>query len=86
MKAYHEKGAPSDYDLDHFIPLELGGHPRSEKNLWPEAHHPTPGADEKDRVENWLHRQVCDGKMTLHEAQKAIGDEWYKVYLDMTAH
>jgi hypothetical protein len=27
---------PSHYEEDHFISLELGGHPRDPKNLWPE--------------------------------------------------
>ena len=28
----------SDYEEDHFIPLELGGSPRDPGNLWPEPH------------------------------------------------
>src|SRR5437016_11891368 len=27
---------PTDYEEDHLIPLELGGHPTDPKNLWPE--------------------------------------------------
>lgn len=27
------------YELDHFVPLALGGHPRSEDNLWHEGWH-----------------------------------------------
>jgi len=27
---------PAHYEEDHFISLELGGHPRDAKNLWPE--------------------------------------------------
>src|SRR5438093_1328924 len=27
---------PSHYEQDHFISLELGGHPRDPKTLWPE--------------------------------------------------
>lgn len=42
-----------------------------------------PGAKEKDIVENYLHRQVCSGAMTLAEAQKVILTDWYKVYLQI---
>src|SRR5919109_135468 len=36
MQAYGETGSPADYEEDHLIPLELGGDPRAEGNLWPE--------------------------------------------------
>ncbi len=49
-------------------------------NLWPEAAKPRPGYHEKDRVENFLHKQVCDGKMSLEEAQKQIATNWLDVY------
>ena len=38
MILYEETGSPSEYEEDHFIPLELGGAPRNPKNLWPEPH------------------------------------------------
>lgn len=67
-------------EIDHLISLELGGS-NDERNLWPEPYLPKPGAKQKDVVENWLHRQVCEGKMTLKEAQHAIALDWYAVYL-----
>ena len=36
MILYRETGSPSNYEEDHFIPLELGGAPSNPKNLWPE--------------------------------------------------
>jgi hypothetical protein len=72
-----------DYEEDHFIPLELGGHPTDPKNLWPEPFDtsiPDGGAHFKDKVENYLHAQVCSGSMTLEEAQKEIASDWYRVY------
>jgi hypothetical protein len=27
-------GSPQDYELDHLVPLGLGGHPTSASNLW----------------------------------------------------
>lgn len=66
-----------DYEEDHFISLELGGSPSDPKNLWPEPH---GSPNEKDLVENYLNRQVCERKMTLVEAQKEITTNWYNVY------
>ena len=50
------------YEIDHLISLELGGS-NDITNLWPQSYLPTPGAHEKDKVENWLHRQVCSGEI-----------------------
>lgn len=70
------------YELDHLISLELGGCPDCVTNLWPQPYSPKPGAHEKDKVENFLHNQVCSGAMTLQEAQRQIVQDWYKVYRD----
>ena len=69
-------------EIDHLISLELGGD-NGLKNEWPQPYLPKPGAHEKDEVENWLHAQVCSGKMELSEAQKEIATDWYAVYLRM---
>jgi len=66
MRAYREIGTESDYQEDHLISLELGGHPTDPRNLWPE---PYPRASQVDMIENDLNRQVCDGSLTLAEAQ-----------------
>jgi hypothetical protein len=76
-------GQTGDYEEDHLISLELGGHPTDPRNLWPEPYEPRPGAREKDEVENYLHRQVCSGAMSLRDAQRAIADDWYGVYLQI---
>ena len=73
-----------DYEEDHLIPLEIGGNPTDPRNLWPEPYHtsiPDGGAHDKDKVENYLHEQVCRGAMNLADAQKAIATDWYQVYL-----
>ncbi|MDQ2837198.1 MAG: putative Ig domain-containing protein [Actinomycetota bacterium] len=68
----------ADYEEDHFIPLELGGDPRSPLNLWPEPHNAPAGntASSKDSVENQLKALVCAGKATLVAAQQAIATNW----------
>ena len=59
-------------ELDHLVPLELGGS-NDLSNLWVEAGHiPNP----KDSVENRLHREVCSGKISLHTAQVDIAHDW----------
>jgi len=73
---------PGDYEEDHFIPLELGGHPSDPQNLWPELYDPKPGARQKDRVEDQLHREVCAGDISLKRAQRIIVEDWYACYLN----
>ncbi|MGA7180659.1 MAG: hypothetical protein WBX11_13880 [Thiobacillaceae bacterium] len=75
-----------DYEEDHLISLELGGSPDSPKNLWPEPHHVIGGwgSYAKDKLENRLHRLVCDRRVTLKEAQRDIATHWtdaYKSYI-----
>lgn len=62
-------GRMSDYEEDHLIPLELGGHPTDERNLWPQ---PINEALAKDELERTLNREVCRHRMTLKAAQAAI--------------
>ncbi len=83
---YAEYGIKShttgQYEVDHFVSLELGGS-NDISNLFPEAASPKPGFHEKDKVENYLHDQVCSGAMTLLEAQVKIATNWLDVYNSM---
>jgi hypothetical protein len=71
--------ALGQYEIDHFVPLELGGS-NDIANLWPEVSSPKPGFHEKDKVENFLHLQVCKGAMTLPQAQQKISTDWRAVF------
>ncbi len=71
--------APGQYEVDHLISLELGGS-NDIANLWPEPADPRPGFHEKDKVENYLHDQVCAGKMPLQDAQYQIATNWLAIY------
>ncbi len=71
-----------EYEVDHLISLELGGS-NSIANLWPEPADPRPGFHEKDKVENYLHDQVCSGAVSLHDAQVMIANDWLSVYKRM---
>ena len=66
-------GSSQDYELDHLIPLGLGGHPTSSNNLWLQN---WPEAAIKDRDELRLHRAVCAGRMTLEQAQHEMRATW----------
>lgn len=70
----------ADYEEDHLISLELGGSPTDPKNLWPESYTTIPNARDKDKVENYLHKQVCSGALSLKEAQREISTDWISVY------
>lgn len=63
------------YEIDHLIPLELGGS-NTLANLWPQ---PAPAFHDKDRAEDTLHNRVCSGKMTLDEAQRMMATDWTAV-------
>ena len=82
---YYAGRRPSAYEEDHLIPLELGGSPRSARNLWPEAHAPRPGSYQKDAVENRLRREVCDGRISLARARHLIAVDWVSVYAHPSA-
>jgi hypothetical protein len=79
--------AAGQYEIDHLVPLELGGNnlPGDTSNLWPEPASPVPGFHEKDTVEIYLHDQVCSGKMSLHAAQVTIATNWIAVYNQIKA-
>ena len=71
------------YEVDHDVSLELGGS-NDIANLWPEPASPKPGFHEKDKVENYLHAQVCSGAISLKQAQVEIATNWLAVYNSMS--
>ena len=76
MRAYRVTGSIHDSKLDHLLPLGLGGCcPDCETNLWPQSRNTYPGAEEKDEVEDYLHRQVCSGALPIAEAQEEIASD-----------
>ncbi len=67
MRQYGETGPPSSYQEDHLISLEMGGSPTDPRNLWPE---PYPRAAQMDQIENQLNSEICEGQLTLAQAQQ----------------
>ena len=75
--ASHPTGA---YEIDHFIPLELGDS-NDVANLGPQPARPAPSFHEKDKVETALHDEVCKAHtMTLDQAQRLIATDWLTYY------
>jgi hypothetical protein len=75
-------GQHPDYEIDHLIPLCLGGSDDF-ANLWPQPRRSievTWNAEAKDRLERLLCEMVCDGQLDLATAQEAIAKDWIKAY------
>lgn len=98
-KIFQAYGVPYEdragYEVDHFIPLSLGGvntcirHDGSEDvtcNLWPQPHQKSfpeiaPwGSETKDKLEYRLYRLMCAGQISLQDAQVAITADWEDGY------
>lgn len=68
------------YELDHLIPLALGGHPRKLENLILQPWEGHDGAKRKDRLEVKLQCLVCTGQVELEQAQRDISENWQTAY------
>ncbi|MGH9056023.1 MAG: hypothetical protein ACRDYY_09220, partial [Acidimicrobiales bacterium] len=82
--AYRDPSPTDQTELDHLVPLGLGG-ASDTRNLWPEPDQGTPaafdpsdpyGINAKDGVEDRLHDAICSGQADLAAAQAAIATDW----------
>lgn len=77
------------YQIDYLIPPQLGG-AQVPANLWPQSFDTRPwNAALKDRLEDYLYKQLCAGRTPLVEAQREIAADWvsaYRVYLGEPPH
>jgi len=73
------------YELDHFVPLAVGGHPRAEDNLWLQRWDGEWNARVKDRLERKLQVMVCSGQIDLLAARTAIQRDWRAAYRQYVA-
>lgn len=83
-------------ELDHFLPLSVGGDGYDPTNLWPEtggtAQAPLTGGDgqsanslAKDDLEAYVYSQLCPrsgpSQLTLAQAQALYQPDWYASYV-----
>ena len=81
MERWGLEGTAADYEEDHRVPLCIGGHPRSTKNLWPQPRAGTWNAAAKDQLETSVCRAVCMGDMTLDAGQAVfLAPDWREEY------
>jgi hypothetical protein len=75
-------GDHPDYEIDHLIPLCIGGSD-DPSNLWPEPRRtiePKWNAEAKDRLERFMCDMVCSGQLEIGTAQEAIAKDWIAAY------
>jgi len=84
---------PMHYEEDHRVPLEVGGHPRDPRNLFPEPRSPDGHCDGvhrtaecKDRLETFVHREVCARRMSLEEGRAIFLGDWIAAYRRHIGH
>ena len=70
----------SHYQMDHLIPLSLGGHPTDPKNIWPQVLLTKWSARRKDYLEEVVHDKVCKGEISLKDAQDLFRTNWIDAY------
>lgn len=75
-----EAARASEFELDHIVPLALGGHPRKLDNLQLQPWEGELGAKRKDRLESKLQCLVCTGQVPLEAAQREIFEDWPSAY------
>ena len=68
------------FEIDHLVPLWLGGSDTPE-NLWPQSFSTEPwNAEVKDRLEWHLVQLVCRGIVPPERAQRDIAVDWIAAY------
>jgi hypothetical protein len=75
-------GTHPDYEIDHLIPLCLGGSD-DPSNLWPQPRRSieeTWNAEAKDRLQRLMCRMVCGGQIDVAAAQEAFATDWIAAY------
>lgn len=70
------------YEEDHLIPLDLGGSPKSPRNLWPEPHLDPHqwGSRAKDRLEVKMLHLVCKRRLALNAARRMMASDWIAAF------
>ena len=85
-KVFEEYGYPKlnkdprcPCEIDHRVPRELLGGDDI-RNLWVQRYSGPYNAHDKDRLENFEHKAVCTGQMSLKAAQSVFLGDWTQEY------
>jgi hypothetical protein len=86
----HHSGGNQSCELDHLVPLEIGGADTLD-NIWPQCGPPGVPLSEryfkqKDIVENYLAWRVRRGEFTLAQTQKGIATNWTQYLAQAKQH
>jgi hypothetical protein len=79
LERYGKRPEEFTGELDHLIPISLGG-TNDPENLWPLPANKDMGPAEKKALDQKLHQMVCDKTIKLKDAQDAIKKDWVKAY------
>jgi len=83
---YHVEAAGREFEIDHRVPLCLGGADVRE-NLWPQEGWQHPNYHDNDFLEETVCRMVCrDQTMTLEDGQAIFLGDWQAGYQRIFAH
>jgi len=80
MDAQHPGEAMADYELDHLIPISIGGAPLDRRDLWLQPRSGQANASDKNVLAYVLWRLVCTHQVPLATAQRAMSHDWTRAY------
>lgn len=80
MDAQHPGGSMADYELDHLIPISIGGAPLDRRDLWLQPRSGQANAGDKNVLAYVLWRLVCTHQVPLATAQRDISQDWTRAY------
>jgi hypothetical protein len=80
MRAQHPGERLADYELDHLIPISIGGAPLNERDLWLQPRRGQANANDKNILAYVLWHLVCEHRVPLQTAQRAISHDWTQAY------
>ena len=80
MGSQHPGKPMADYELDHLIPISIGGAPLDPRDLWLQPRHGQANAGDKNVLAYVLWRLVCTHQLPLATAQREIRHDWTRAY------
>jgi hypothetical protein len=80
MDAQYPGEPMAAYELDHLIPISIGGAPLDQRDLWLQPRRGRANAGEKNVLAYVLWRLVCEHRVPLATAQRDISRDWTRAY------